>query len=133
MAIFNSQAWWLDDLTNGGSYSELNNAYRIVTASDINDAGVISATAIKCASGYDSTDHFSTCGGGTEAEAVVAVKLVPIQGATSSDIESRSENTATVSREGGSMTLLSLFFLLTFRIMRDWWGHLVDNIQTLTA
>lgn len=133
MTIFNSRAWWLDDLTNGGSYSDINNAYRIVTASDINDAGVISATAIKCASGYESTDHFATCGNGTEAETVVAVKLVPIQGATSSDIESRSENTSTVTREGGSVTLLGLFFLLTFIIIRDWWSNLVNSTQSLLA
>ncbi|USD62673.1 DUF3466 family protein [Vibrio sp. SCSIO 43140] len=119
MAIFSSRAWWLDDLTNGGSYGDLNNAYRIVTASDINDAGVISATAIKCASGYDNTDHFATCGNGLETETVVAVKLIPIQGATSADIESRSVDTSTVSREGASVTLLSLFFLLAFRVLRD--------------
>ncbi|GMQ48195.1 DUF3466 family protein [Vibrio sp. 10N] len=133
MAILNSRAWWLDDLTNGGSYSDVNNAYRIVTASDINDAGVISATAIKCASGYDSTDHFATCGNGTLAETVVAVKLIPIQGTTSSDIEIRSENTATVTREGGSITLFSLFFLLTYRVMRDWWNNLFNKTPSLIA
>ncbi|GAL17040.1 hypothetical protein JCM19235_5589 [Vibrio maritimus] len=109
----------VDDLTNGGSYGDLNNAYRVVTASDINDAGVISATAIKCASGYDNTDHFATCGNGLETETVVAVKLIPIQGATSADIESRSVDTSTVTREGASVTLLSLFFLLAFRVLRD--------------
>ncbi|WP_353498878.1 DUF3466 family protein [Vibrio sp. CB1-14] len=132
ITLFNSRAWWLDDLTNGGSYSDLNNAYRIVTASDINDAGVISATAIKCASGYDSTDHFATCGNGIEAETVVAVKLIPIQGATSSDIQSRSENTATVTREGGSMTLMGIFLLLAFRVVRDGWRNLIDGTPSLT-
>ncbi len=85
-ARFSDQAWWLDDLTNGGDYSDENNYYRIIDASGINDAGVISATALKCESGYDDTSHFSTCGDEEEDEQVVAVKLVPIVGATSDDI-----------------------------------------------
>ncbi|MFA0440841.1 DUF3466 family protein [Vibrio sp. 10N.222.51.C12] len=117
-SVFASKAWWLDDLTNGGEYSADNNAYRIVTASDINDAGVISATAIKCASGYDTTDHFSTCGEGTTTETVVAVKLIPINGASSADISSREDDTSTVDRQGASthpLALAALFLLIAYR------------------
>ncbi|MGP8306864.1 DUF3466 family protein [Vibrio sp. YIC-376] len=110
---FSDQAWWLDDLTNGGDYSEDNNQYRIIDASGINDAGVISATALKCESGYDDTSHFATCGNEEEDEQVVAVKLVPIVGATSDDIEERSEETdeTTTSRSGASLNYFLLFTL----------------------
>ncbi|WED23170.1 DUF3466 family protein [Vibrio sp. JC009] len=117
-AIFSNKAWWLDDLTNGGTYSDNNNKYRIIDATDINDAGVISATALKCSSGYDSTDHFAYCGGGSTQERIVAVKLVPIAGATSSDISARSTSSSTtVSRSGGSLGWFSigLLGLLGFR------------------
>ncbi|MCL9773796.1 DUF3466 family protein [Vibrio methylphosphonaticus] len=117
-AVMNNRAWWLDDLTNGGEYSNSNNAYRITSASDINDAGVIAATAIKCASGYDTTDHFATCGEGTETETVVAVKLMPINGATSADIYSREEDTSTVSRAGGSAHPFAILGLLLLGLGR---------------
>ncbi|WP_375753991.1 DUF3466 family protein [Vibrio sp. HN007] len=116
--IFSNRAWWLDDLTNGGSYSSSNNKYRIISASDINDAGVISATALRCASGYDSTAHFSYCGNGKETETIVAVKLVPIAGAKSTDISARAtEEDTKVSRSGGGVGWLSiaLLSLLGFR------------------
>lgn len=61
-ARFSNQAWWLDNLTNGGTYSSANNAYRIIDASGINDAGVISATALKCDGGYDSTAYEAKIG-----------------------------------------------------------------------
>ncbi|MDG3088096.1 DUF3466 family protein [Vibrio hannami] len=117
-SVFSNRAWWLDDLTNGGTYNTNNNKYRVVSATGINDAGVISATALKCASGYDSTAHFSYCGGGTETETVVAVKLVPIAGATSADISARaSDDGSSVSRSGGGIGLMSiaLLGLLGFR------------------
>ena len=51
-AIFNNQAWFLDSLTHGDdSIGTENNAYRVFAASDINDDGVISATATKCKGG----------------------------------------------------------------------------------
>ncbi|MCG9698868.1 DUF3466 family protein [Vibrio natriegens] len=113
-ARFSDQAWWLDDLTNGGDYSDDNNQYRIIDASGINDAGVISATALKCESGYDDTSHFATCGDEDEDEQVVAVKLVPIVGATADDIEERSDEAeeTTTSRSGGSLNYFGLLILL---------------------
>ncbi|MFA0522050.1 DUF3466 family protein, partial [Vibrio sp. 10N.222.52.C3] len=96
--IFGGKAWWLDDLTNDGDASSHNNQFRIIDATDINDAGVISATAIKCTvdgndKPYDTTSHNSYCGGASSnaVEKVVAVKLIPIKGArydTGSDIDS---------------------------------------------
>ncbi|MDC0612636.1 DUF3466 family protein, partial [Vibrio sp.] len=113
---FGSQAWLLDDLTNGGSYSSSNNAYRILSGNDINDAGVIAATAIKCSGGYSATTHDATCSG---TEKTVAVKLIPISGATSSDISERGYETSSVSRSGGGsfgiLGVFSLFGLAWFR------------------
>ena len=122
--IFNGQAWWLDDLTNDGNVSGNNNQFRIIDATDINDAGVISATAIKCTVGgkvqaYDTTSHNSYCGGAASnaVEEVVAVKLVPIAGATKDDIQTRSSDSEKVDRQGGSLGWLTLtvFVLLGFR------------------
>jgi hypothetical protein len=120
MAIFASEAWLLDDLTNDGSTTSNNNQYRILTASDINDAGVISATAIKCSGGYDTTTHDSTCGSGNVTETTVAVKLVPINGATSSDITARGYESSSISRSGGALgsITLTLLSLLLFRRRR---------------
>ncbi|MEZ9041189.1 MULTISPECIES: DUF3466 family protein [unclassified Vibrio] len=116
--IFNGQAWWLDDLTNDGIVSGENNKFRIIDATDINDAGVISATAIKCTVGgttqpYDTTSHNSYCGGAASnaVEEVVAVKLVPIAGATKDDIQTRSADTEKVDRQGGSLGWLTLTVL----------------------
>ncbi|SJL83106.1 DUF3466 family protein [Vibrio palustris] len=111
--LFNGKGWWLDNLTNGGQFSNSNNQYRIIDAADINDAGVIAATALKCTGGYQTTAYNSRCDG---TEQVVAVKLLPISGATSSDIKTRPEDTQSVSRSGGggsigwgALTLLALF------------------------
>ena len=116
--IFNGQAWWLDDLTNDGIVSGENNKFRIIDATDINDAGVISATAIKCTVGgttqpYDTTSHNSYCGGASSnaVEEVVAVKLVPIAGATKADIQTRSADSEKVDRQGGSLGWLTLTVL----------------------
>ncbi|PTP05086.1 GlyGly-CTERM sorting domain-containing protein [Vibrio splendidus] len=118
IALFESKAWWLDDLTNDGNASGENNKFRIIDASDINDAGVISATAIKCTVGgttqaYDTTSHNSYCGGAASnaVEEVVAVKLIPIAGATKADIQTRSADTEKVDRQGGSLGWLSLTVL----------------------
>ncbi|MEZ8607108.1 DUF3466 family protein [Vibrio sp. 10N.239.311.G01] len=122
-AVFNNQAWWLDDLTNGANtdgqdYSDANNYFRIIDATGINDAGVISATAIKCTVGgkaqaYDTTSHNSYCGGASSnaVEEVVAVKLVPIAGATKADIQTRSADSEKVDRQGGSLGWLTLTVL----------------------
>ncbi|WP_192890624.1 DUF3466 family protein [Vibrio bathopelagicus] len=116
--IFNGQAWWLDDLTNDGNASGENNKFRIIDASDINDAGVISATAIKCTVGgttqpYDTTSHNSYCGGAASnaVEEVVAVKLIPIAGKGKADIQTRSADTEKVDRQGGSLGWLALTVL----------------------
>jgi len=112
MDIFDNQGWLLDDLTNGGTYSSANNQYRILSANDINDAGVIAATAIKCVDGaYDSTTHDATCGEGSGDETTVAVKLIPIVDANSDDIEERDYETATSSRSGASTGLGVIGFL----------------------
>ncbi|MFA0282807.1 DUF3466 family protein [Vibrio sp. 10N.222.55.F12] len=128
--IFNGQAWWIDDLTNGANadgqdYSDANNYFRIIDATDINDAGVISATAIKCMldtdgdgrgdkeQAYDTTSHNSYCAGASSnaVEEVVAVKLVPISGATKDDIQTRSADSEKVDRQGGSLGWLTLTVL----------------------
>lgn len=114
------QSRYLDDLTMGSNAGALatNNQYRIIDATDINDAGVISGTAYFCSSGYDSESINSTCNGGTPGvEKIVAVKLVPIQGATSSDIQTRPVDVTKIDRQGGSLgwLALSLLALLGFR------------------
>lgn len=118
IALFESKAWWLDDLTNDGNASGENNKFRIIDASGINDAGVISATAIKCTVGgttqpYDTTSHNSYCGGAASnaVEEVVAVKLIPIAGASKADIQTRSADSEKVDRQGGSLGWLGLTVL----------------------
>ncbi|MFS1892591.1 DUF3466 family protein [Vibrio lentus] len=118
IALFESKAWWLDDLTNDGNASGENNKFRIIDASGINDAGVISATAIKCTVGgttqpYDTTSHNSYCGGAASnaVEEVVAVKLIPIAGASKADIQTRSADSEKVDRQGGSLDWLGLTVL----------------------
>ncbi|MDE5177134.1 DUF3466 family protein [Vibrio fluvialis] len=116
-AVFDNQGWWLDNLTNGGTYSNNNNQYRIIDATDINDAGVISATALKCDGGYDTTSYNATCGGGSQDETTVAIKLVPIVGATSDDISERGTDDTSTERSGGSIGLwmLAVLGFLGFR------------------
>ncbi|WP_029627505.1 DUF3466 family protein [Vibrio paracholerae] len=115
MAIFANKAWWLDDLTNDNTATGNNNQFRIIDATDINDAGVISATALKCSGGYDTTAHNSLCS--NREETVVAVKLIPITGATSSNIQARSTEEQAAERKGGSfgLGLLMVLGLLGFR------------------
>ncbi|MFA0570300.1 DUF3466 family protein [Vibrio gallaecicus] len=115
--IFKDQAWWLDDLTNDGDVAGNNNKYRIFDATDINDAGVISATAFKCTvngvtQGYDTTSHNAECQFGSGGnEEVVAVKLIPRSNASSADIQARSTDVAKVERSGAGFGLLSITFL----------------------
>lgn len=117
-SLFDNKAWLLDDLTNGGSESASNNQYRILSANDINDAGVIAATAIKCEGGYASTAHDAFCA--ADNEKTVAVKLIPINGVSRSDIIKRGYNSSleSVSRSGapiGVMTIFGLFGLVSLR------------------
>ncbi|EGQ9595904.1 DUF3466 family protein [Vibrio parahaemolyticus] len=113
--IFDGKAWFLDNLTNGGDFSADNNAFRIINATDINDAGVISATAMKCEGGYKSTDHNASCDG---TEKIVAVKLMPIAGATSADIQQRSIEDEASDREGAGLGWLALTMLGLFGFRR---------------
>lgn len=105
-------AWMLDDLTNGGDYSDANNQFRIARATDINDAGVISATAFKCEVGYSDYSSEATC---EKDERVVAVKLVPIVGGT---IDEREEVTETITRSGASLGGLTLLMLALIGLRR---------------
>lgn len=124
IALFESKAWWLDDLTNDGEQSGINNYFRIIDATDINDAGVISATAIKCTVGgedrpYDSTSHNSYCGNASSnaEEKVVAVKLIPISDENLRNIQPRGTDSQNVERQGAGMGVfaLTLLGLLGFR------------------
>ncbi|RZR34606.1 DUF3466 family protein [Vibrio vulnificus] len=118
ISIFDNKAWYLDDLTNGSNAPVENNQYRIIDATDINDAGVISATAIKCEGGYDTTAHNSYCGEGFKEEAVVAVKLIPIADADASNINTRPVEKAAAERSGAGLGWLSLTLLVLFGFRR---------------
>ncbi|ELL8241702.1 DUF3466 family protein [Vibrio cholerae] len=109
------KAWLLDDLTNDNVATGNNNQFRVIDATDINDAGVISATALKCSGGYDTTAHNSLCS--NREETVVAVKLVPIVNATSANIQQRSTEEQASERKGGSfgLWLLMVLGVLGFR------------------
>ncbi|MDK9758322.1 DUF3466 family protein [Vibrio sp. D173a] len=113
--LFKGKPWFLDNLTNGGDYSADNNAFRIINATDINDAGVISATAMKCEGGYKSTQHNASCDG---TEKIVAVKLMPIAGATSADIQKRSVEEESAERQGAGLGWLALTMLGFFGFRR---------------
>ncbi|OCH19730.1 DUF3466 family protein [Aliivibrio sp. 1S128] len=127
-AILGGKAQLIDNLTNGGAESSSNNQYRIYDASDINDAGVISATAVKCfdesgstAREYDSTAHNAYCGDGNGTEKIVAVKLVPIAGEVYNAGDDRIYESTATERQGagfgfGALTLLSLFGFMRKRI-----------------
>ncbi|CED71457.1 putative exported protein [Aliivibrio wodanis] len=120
-AIFENKAWVIDDLTNDGLVSGNNNQYRVFDATDINDAGVISATAVKCSGGYDSVARDAYCNAGNSDETVVAVKLVPISDEETRDIQTRPFENYTTERQGssigfGALTLLGLFGFMRKRI-----------------
>ncbi|KHA62510.1 hypothetical protein NL53_00170 [Vibrio variabilis] len=104
-APLGNKAWYLDDLTYGLSS---NNAYRVIDATDINDAGVIAGTAYYCKDGFDSSAIDASCKAGAS---IVAVKLVPINGKTSSDIQSRPRETTKVERQGAGFGLFALTVL----------------------
>ncbi|WP_299018725.1 DUF3466 family protein [uncultured Photobacterium sp.] len=107
-----NKAWLLDDLTYGSdSVATANNEFRIAHATDINDAGVISATAFKCEGGYKNDSQGAKC---SKDEKVVAVKLIPIPGG---DIQQRPEDNSAIKRNGASFGLfcLTLLGLIGFR------------------
>ncbi|MDO6705330.1 DUF3466 family protein [Photobacterium sp. 1_MG-2023] len=105
-------AWLLDDLTNDDVVGGHANQFRIAQATGINDAGVISATALKCDTGYKSLSKSAECEGD---ERLVAVKLVPRVDAT---VQPRVEEKDTVSRKGGSIGLVTLSLLALFGLRR---------------
>ncbi|GAD29529.1 conserved hypothetical protein [Photobacterium leiognathi lrivu.4.1] len=109
-ALASKNAWLLDDLVNDGKQDSNANKYRIINATGINDAGVISATALYCEKGYDNTSQNSYCNGGEAgAEKYVSVKLTPINGAKASDIIKRAkQEDEPVKRSGGSLGFLAL-------------------------
>jgi hypothetical protein len=119
LAVFQGKPWLLDDLTNGGAYSTQNNQYRVVDAADINDDGVIAATALKCDGGYDTTSHNSYCGNGQKKEKLVAVKLIPIANADDRAIQTRSVEAPPVKRSGGSLGWMALIMLGFFGLRRN--------------
>ncbi|WP_305454638.1 DUF3466 family protein [Photobacterium leiognathi] len=110
--LASKNAWLLDDLVNGAPGA---NQYRIINATGINDAGVISATALYCDNGHDDNGYDNTSlnayckGGEAGAEKYVSVKLTPIKGAKASDIIKRAEQEdEPVKRSGGSLGILAL-------------------------
>lgn len=105
-APLQGKAWYLDDLTYGSNATTDNNEFRIIEAADINDAGVIAATAYYCAGGWDSEAFNAACSAGAS---LVAVELVPIQDATS--ISKRPVEQSTVERQGGTLGFLALTLL----------------------
>ncbi|MBC7002803.1 DUF3466 family protein [Photobacterium sp. BZF1] len=113
-ALKQGDVYFLDDLTNGGQFSDEANQYRIFEATGINDAGVISATAYKCEGGYDDLTKESFCQGGQpDVERIVAVKLIPIDAnaAVAPEIELRPTAESSVERQGASLGMLALGFL----------------------
>ncbi|MCP4957107.1 MAG: DUF3466 family protein [Photobacterium aquimaris] len=98
-------AWMLDDLTNdGGAANSVANSYRIMNATGINNAGVISATAFYCAGGYENLSQLASCNGD---EQQVVVKLVPKN--TDAVIQPRAKDEdQPYKRSGGSLGILAL-------------------------
>ncbi len=114
-APLGNKAWYLDDLTYGSNATTPNNDFRIIDATDINDAGVIAGTAYYCDGGYDSSAINARCSSGAS---LVAVKLVPINGATTSDISARPVDKNKVERQGGSIGVWALTILALFGFRR---------------
>ncbi|NOI12989.1 DUF3466 family protein [Vibrio hepatarius] len=111
-AIFKNRAWYLDDLTNGIA---ANNQFRIIDATDINDAGVIAGTAYYCDGGYESSAINAKCSSGAS---LVAVKLVPISDENSRSISPRPVDQNKVERQGGSIGVWALTILALFGFRR---------------
>lgn len=107
-APIGGQARYLDDLTYGSGASTDNNKFRVIQAADINDAGIIAATAYYCAAGFESEAIDAKCAAGA---ALAGVKLVPINGQDSGDISPRPVTQTTVERQGGTLGFLALGLL----------------------
>ncbi|MDC5868840.1 DUF3466 family protein [Vibrio europaeus] len=107
-APIGGQARYLDDLTYGSGVTADNNKFRVIQAADINDAGVIAATAYYCAAGFESEAIDAKCAAGA---ALAGVKLVPINGQDSGDISPRPVTQTKVERQGGSLGILMLTVL----------------------
>ncbi|MFB9217391.1 DUF3466 family protein [Vibrio sinaloensis] len=99
---------YLDDLTYGSNGLASNNDYRVIDATDINDASVISGTAYYCAGGFDSAAIDASCSAGAK---LVAVKLVPINGTDESNISARPQETSKVERNGAGFGIIALTLL----------------------
>ncbi|WP_318495959.1 DUF3466 family protein [Photobacterium leiognathi] len=100
------KTYWLDDLTNAPELgnASIANSYRIISATDINNAGVISATANYCAGGYQNLTKEAQC---SVTEKQVAIKLVPKS--TDAVIQERAkQEDEPVKRSGGSLGILAL-------------------------
>ncbi|WP_305405432.1 DUF3466 family protein [Photobacterium leiognathi] len=100
------KTYWLDDLTNAPELgnASIANSYRIISATDINNAGVISATANYCAGGYQNLTKEAQC---LVTEKQVAIKLVPKS--TDATIQPREkQEDEPVKRSGGSLGILAL-------------------------
>ncbi|KLV03769.1 hypothetical protein ABT56_17500 [Photobacterium aquae] len=111
-ALKRGDVYFLDDLVNDGNKGGVANQFRIFDASDINDAGVISATAYKCDGGYDDLSKDSFCKGGQPgSERIVAVKLIPIDAGQSPSVQTRPQREESIEREGGSLGFLALSVL----------------------
>ncbi|WP_256382764.1 DUF3466 family protein [Photobacterium toruni] len=108
VVLASNTAWALDDLTNdnGAGFNSIANSYRIFEATDINNAGVIAATAFYCAGGYENLSKLAHCNG---TEQQVVVKLVPNADATANDIHPRAKDEESpLKRSGGSLGILAL-------------------------
>ncbi|NAW67338.1 DUF3466 family protein [Photobacterium halotolerans] len=117
--------WMLDDLTNDDNINGDANQFRIAQATGINDAGVISATALKCYedSGngvpdksrpipYKTLSKNAECEG---AEGIVAVKLIP---RVDAQVQPRADDESSVSRKGGSIGIVTLSLLVLLGLRR---------------
>ncbi|MGR5143847.1 DUF3466 family protein [Photobacterium sp. DNB23_23_1] len=112
VALKKGDVYFLDDLTNDGDENGTANMYRIFDATGVNDAGVISATAYKCESGYDDLTTNSFCQGGEPGvERTVAVKLVPIVADDEPTVQERPKSEVNIERSGASLGILAMAFL----------------------
>ncbi|WP_311568412.1 DUF3466 family protein [Photobacterium arenosum] len=104
--------WMLDDLTNDDNISGSANQFRIAQATGINDAGVISATALKCDAGYKSLSKNAECDGD---ERLVAVKLIP---RVDAQVQPRGDDESSLSRKGGSIGIVTLSLMVLLGLRR---------------
>ena len=113
-APLNGRAWYLDDLVNDGNTNSTNNQLRVIDATDINDAGVISGTAYYLRVATTRLD--SKCNGSAQGAEKIAA-IIPIQNSTASNIQQRGLEPVSIDRKGGSLGWFALVVigLLGFR------------------